>query len=57
MLLAAGGTVTTLAGAALSYEGPAVHAERICMWTPAARNRLAGRVAGVVRRFRGQLFD
>lgn len=57
VLLAAGGAVTTLAGAPLSYEGPAAHAGGVCMWTPAARDRLSSRVDEAVRRFRGRMFD
>jgi 3'(2'), 5'-bisphosphate nucleotidase len=57
VLLAAGGAVTTLAGAPLSYEGPAAHADGVCMWTPAARDGLLSRVDEAVRRFRGRMFD
>ena len=57
LLLAAGGAVTTLAGAPLSYEGPAAHADGVCMWTPAARDGLSSRVDEAVRRFRGRMFD
>jgi 3'-phosphoadenosine 5'-phosphosulfate (PAPS) 3'-phosphatase len=57
VLLAAGGAVTTLAGAPLSYEGPAAHADGVCMWTPAARDGLSSRVDEAVRRFRGRMFD
>ena len=57
VLLAAGGAVTTLAGALLSYEGPATHAGGVCMWTPAARDALSPRVDEAVRRFRGRMFD
>jgi len=57
VLLAAGGAVTTLAGAPLSYEGPAAHAGGVCMWTPAARDGLSSRVDETVRRFRGRMFD
>ena len=57
VLLAAGGAVTTLAGAPLSYEGPAAHAGGVCMWTPAARDGLSSRVGEAVRRFRGRMFD
>jgi 3'(2'), 5'-bisphosphate nucleotidase len=57
VLLAGGGEVTTLAGAPLSYEGPATHAGGVCMWTPVARDRLSSRVTDVVRRFRGRMFD
>jgi 3'(2'), 5'-bisphosphate nucleotidase len=57
VLLAAGGAVTTLAGAPLSYEGPAAHAGGVCMWTPAARDGLSARVNEAVRRFRGRMFD
>jgi 3'(2'), 5'-bisphosphate nucleotidase len=57
VLLAAGGVVTTLAGAPLSYEGPAAHAGGVCMWTPAARHGLSSRVNDAVRRFRGRMFD
>lgn len=53
----AGGAVTTLAGAPLSYEGPAAHADGVCMWTPAARDGLSSRVDEAVRRFRGRMFD
>ena len=57
VLLAAAGAVTTLAGAPLSYEGPAAHAGGVCMWTPAARDGLSSRVGEAVRRFRGRMFD
>jgi len=57
VLLAAGGAVTTLAGAQLSYEGPAAHAGGVCMWTPAARDSLLSRADDAVRRFRGRMFD
>ena len=57
VLLAAGGAVTTLAGAPLSYEGPATHAGGVCMWTPAARDALSPRVDEIVRRFRRRMFD
>ena len=57
VLLAAGGAVTTLAGAPLSYEGPAAHAGGVCMWTPAARDGLSSRVEEAVRRFRGRMFE
>lgn len=57
VLLAAGGVVTTLAGAPLSYEGSAAHAGGVCMWTPAARDGLATRVDDAVRRFRGRMSD
>jgi 3'(2'), 5'-bisphosphate nucleotidase len=57
VLLAAGGAVTTLAGAPLSYEGPAAHAGGVCMWTPAARDGLLSRVDDAVRRFRGRMFE
>lgn len=57
VLLAAGGVVTTLSGAPLSYAGPAAHAGGVCMWTSAARNGLSARVEDAVRRFRGRQFD
>jgi 3'(2'), 5'-bisphosphate nucleotidase len=57
VLLAAGGVVTTLAGAPLAYEGPAAHTGGVCMWTPAARNDISSRVDEAVRRFRGRMFD
>ena len=56
VLLAAGGVVTTLAGAPLSYDGLVTHVGGVCMWTPAARDRLSSRVDEAVRRFRGGMF-
>lgn len=56
VLLAAGGAVTTLAGAPLTYEGPAAHGAGVCMSTPAARDALLARVHDAVRRFRGRMF-
>ena len=56
ILLAAGGVVTTLAGAPLSYEGLVSHAGGVCMWTPAARDGLSSRVNEAVRRYRGGMF-
>jgi len=57
VLLAAGGMVTTLAGAPFSYEGPAAHTGGVCMWTPVAHDVLSSRVNETVRRFRGRMFD
>jgi 3'(2'), 5'-bisphosphate nucleotidase len=57
VLLAAGGMVTTLAGAPLCYEGPAAHTGGVCMWTPVAHDFLSSRVNETVRRFRGRMFD
>jgi 3'(2'), 5'-bisphosphate nucleotidase len=56
VLLAAGGVVTALEGAPLAYEGAAAHEGGVCMWTPAARAGLGGKVDDAVRRFRGIQF-
>lgn len=52
VLLAAGGDVTSLTGKALRYTGPAPHDDGVCMWTPAARRALEGKVNDAIARYR-----
>lgn len=51
VLLAAGGLVTSLQEAPLSFEGLAAHDAGVCAWTPAARAALMPKVQEAVARF------